>query len=42
MDPDGHCSRALYGLYQKWFYQQLVETLPHSSHSRICRKTPLA
>lgn len=28
LDPDGHCSRALYGLYQKWFYQQLIETLP--------------
>lgn len=28
LDPNGHCSRALYGLYQKWFYQQLNETLP--------------
>ena len=30
LDPNGHCSRALYGLYQQWFYQQLLKELPES------------
>lgn len=28
IDPDGHCSRALYGLYQQWFYHQLAKHCP--------------
>ncbi|WP_312497406.1 FAD/NAD(P)-binding protein [Enterococcus sp.] len=28
IDPNGHCPRAVYGLYQQWFYQQLVGSCP--------------
>jgi len=28
IDPNGHCPRAIYGLYQQWFYQQLAAACP--------------
>lgn len=28
LTANGHCSRAFYGLYQKWIYQNIIENLP--------------